>query len=223
MLVCLAYLLLSLGLTGLSFAGDRLSDILKGVRTRYANLPGLMVPYQREIITRSMALLDQSMKTTDSATGRIFFKSPRFFMIQQKTPTSETIITDGQTLWWYIPEKKEAYEYPSNKLGKELHLLIDLFNGLREIEESFDVIQSDLNKDTAIHLTLIPNPSWEEIDHIDLQINQRDFQIQQIEIHNLIGGITRFILGDWVVQDTLTDDFFRFVVPEGVMVIKESG
>jgi hypothetical protein len=85
------------------------------------------------------------------------------------------------------------------------------------------VIQSDLGEDKTIHLTLIPDPSWEEIDHIDLLINRDDFQVQRIEIHNLIGDITRFILGDLVVQDRLADGFFQFIVPEGVMVIKENG
>ena len=46
--------------------------------------------------------------------------SPYFLKIQQETPKSEALITDGDTLWWYIPDKKQAYVYPSHTSGMAL-------------------------------------------------------------------------------------------------------
>jgi outer membrane lipoprotein-sorting protein len=201
-------------------AEEKLSDILDGIRKRYADLPGLSVPYQREIISSSMALLGDSTKT-DLATGKIFLKPPYFIMVQQETPSPETLTSDGNTLWWYLPQKNQVYEYPSDRLGKELYLLVDIFLGLRKMEESFDVMQTGLGDEGAFQLTLIPNPRWEEIDHIDILVKRGDFQIRKVEIHNTIGGITRFILGELAVQKKIKDSFFRFVVPDGVKVIKE--
>ena len=159
----------------------------------------------------------------DLATGQIHFKPPYFLKVQQETPRLETISTDGHILWWYIPHKNQVYRYRSNELGKELRLLSDIFHGLRAVEESFDVILTDSDKKGEHQLKLIPNPAWAEIQHIMLSVSQGDYTIRRVEIHNYIGGITRFMLGDLSVKDKFLEDFFRFVVPEGVKIMEQEG
>lgn len=201
-------------------AGDSLPEILEGVRERYGNLPAFTVPYQREIITKSMAMLGDEMKG-DLASGKIYFKPPHYLRVEQETPRPETVSTDGRMLWWYIPEKGVVYQYHADRLGKELLLLGDIFQGLRKVSDSFDVVQSDLGDTSEYHLHLVPNPPWEEIKSIDLVISRDGFYIREIEIRNVLGNITRFVLGDLVVREDLNPGFFTFEVPEGVKVIKE--
>ncbi|MFC1868067.1 outer membrane lipoprotein carrier protein LolA [Thermodesulfobacteriota bacterium] len=204
------------------FAGEPLTGILDGILKRYGGLPGLTVAYKREIITKSMAMLDDQMNR-DPATGNFFFKPPNYLRVEQETPRPETVTTDGDTLWWYIPKKSLVYQYPSNKLGKELRLLSDIFQGLSKVGEGFDVVQSDLEDEREYHLKMIPNPHWEEIDHIDLTVDRGRFTIRLVEIHNFVGSVTRFILGEFSVRESFERGFFRFTVPEGIKVIKEDG
>ncbi len=201
-------------------ADERLTTILDGILKRYGDLPGLAVTYKREIITKSREMLGDEMKA-DLASGEIHFKPPGYIKIIQEKPRSETVTSDGETLWWYIPEKDLVYEYPSSRLGRELTLLGDIFRGLSRVEESFDVMQSDLGDPKEYHLKMIPNPPWEEIDHINLSVDRDSFDIREVEIYNFLGSITRFTLSDLSVQRGLNRDYFRFVVPEGVKVIKE--
>ena len=70
----------------------------------------------------------------DMASGQIHFRSPKFLRVQQDTPKPEAIISDGNTLWWYLPHKNQVYRYPSHQLGKEIQLLNDIFQGLRNIK-----------------------------------------------------------------------------------------
>ncbi|MGD8226706.1 MAG: outer membrane lipoprotein carrier protein LolA [Desulfobacteraceae bacterium] len=215
-------LLLLLWPTSLAKADMKLTEILAGIQKRYGDLPGLSIPYKREIITRSMALLGGSTEA-DMASGQIHFRSPKFLRVQQDTPKPETIISDGNTLWWYIPHKNQVYQYPSHRLGKEIQLLNDIFQGLRAVEESFDVILMETDERGAYQLKLIPNPPWAEIQHIMLSISEEDYTIRKVETHNQIGGITRFILGDLSVKEKFPEDFFKFVAPEGVKVIQQEG
>ena len=201
-------------------ADDQLSGILDGVLERYSNLPGLEVRYKREIITKSMALLGDQMGT-DLAYGRIYFKPTNFLKVEQDTPRPETVTTDGDTLWWYIPQENLVYQYPSQKLGKELMLLNDIFHGLKDVGESFNVVQSDIDDEQEYNLQLIPNPPWQEIEHIKLSVARDNFNIRMVEIHNYFGSITRFILEDFSIKENLEELFFRFVAPEGVRVVKE--
>jgi len=215
-------LVLSSGYAGFAQADDSLSFVLDGIKQRYANLPGITVPYERDILTGSMAML--GVKTgNDQAAGEMNFKPPFFMAIHQKAPRSETITTNGIHLWWYVPDKKQVYKYPYSRLGKEMRLLSDIFQGLSDIADSFDVIQSDLGDEQEYHLKLIPNPPWQETDHIDLSVERDNFYIRLVEIYNYMGSVTRFKLDNFSVRNDLEDDSFKFVVPDGIKVIEENG
>jgi len=220
--ICIIIVSIILSQSSPVLAEDQLSEILAGIRKRYGGLPGLTVTYEREIISRSIAMLGEQMKT-DLATGRIHFRPPYSLRIQQETPKIEAVITDGDTLWWYIPQKKQVYRYPSNRAGRELRLLSEIFQGLRQVSESFVVVQSGLGTKGEYQLKLIPNPPWPQIEHIKLFVVRGNFHIRVVEIHNYIGSITRFTLGDLSAEERFEEGFFKFIIPDGVNVIEEEG
>ena len=116
--IFLASVLAVLFFNHMAIADESLSGVLKRILSKYGGLPGIEVPYEREIITGSMALLKGEIKS-DSASGRIYFKPPNFIKLHQEKPSLETITIDGNTLWWYIPKEMKVYKYPTGKLGKE--------------------------------------------------------------------------------------------------------
>jgi outer membrane lipoprotein-sorting protein len=221
----LAVFLLLFAVTSLAYAvpadgDDSLTVVLNGILKRYGDLPGLAVTYQREIITKSAAILGDEMKT-DLATGSFIFKSPCCLKVIQDLPREEIIITDGQIIWWYIPDDMIVYRYPADKLGKEMQLLSDIFKGLNKATENFDIHYEESTDKGAYHLNLVPKEPWEEIDHISLSVGRDGFNITVVEIYNLLGNITRFRLGSPSVRKNFEKGFFEFIVPEGVQVQEE--
>jgi outer membrane lipoprotein-sorting protein len=180
----------------------------------------MSVPYKREIITKSMAMLGNELKS-DAATGKILFTPPHYLSIQQLTPGKETVTTDGQTIWYYIEAEKTAYEYPADALGKEITLLSEIFSGLSKVGDSFDVMQSDLEDKKDYHLKLVPNPSWQDVDHISLLVERTSYNIRVVEIYDLLGGITRFTLDELSVRKNLKKEDFTFKAPSGVKTVKQ--
>jgi outer membrane lipoprotein carrier protein len=205
--------------SGPVLGSDKLSGILEGIRDKHNNLPGLTVNYTREVITRSMSMLGNQVKG-DLAAGRIYFKPPYFLRLEQATPKAETIIANGETLWWYIPEKKQAYQYPFLKFGNELKLLSDILRGLARVEENFQVAMLMEEEQGAYKIELRPDPPWQEIDRIVLTVTGV-YDIRQVDIHNQLGSITRFKLKGLVEKENFDRDLFRFTVPEGVELVKE--
>lgn len=201
-------------------AEDPLVKILEGIKKNYACLEGLTVPYTRDVVTRSMAILDDNIKS-DLAEGLIHFKPPHFLRIEQKKPQEELVISNNITLWWYVPGKKEVYQYPADRLGEELRLLSDIFQGLRDVVDGFVVELLAYNVEGYHELKLIPNPPWPELDFVHLTVSQKDNTLHIIELHNYLGGFTRFTLGDLIPQKGFEEGFFTFQVPEGVKVIQE--
>jgi outer membrane lipoprotein-sorting protein len=205
---------------GVLSADETLSDILEGIRKSYGSQPGFRVDYTREVITRSMSMMGNKFKGGDLATGEIYFKPPYSLRLEQLSPRPETIITDGDMLWWYIPEKRQAYEYTSKEFGKELKLLSNIFRGLSEIKDNFQVVLLDGNKEEGWSIQLAPDPPWNDVESVVLTV-EKDNHIRVVEIHNLLGGLTRFTLGNLRVKEDFDEGFFHFVVPAGVKLMKE--
>ena len=203
-------------------AEDQLSSIIKGIKETYGRLPGFSVPYRREIQSRSMALLGESGKT-DLASGKMFFKPPYSLRVEQVAPKPETLVTDGDILWWFLPHKKQVYRYPAIKFGKELRLLSDIFHGLRMAGESFEISRLDHNIEGQYKLKMVPDPPWPEIRQILILVDGNDYRIGTVEISNQMGGLTRFILGDMRLEVNFQEGFFSFEIPEDVKIIDETG
>jgi len=206
--------------TGTACGNEPLTDALNGILKTYGDLPGLSVPYQREIITKSMAILGDDIKT-DIASGTFIFKPPYYLKVLQDLPEEESITTDGQTIWWYIPEEKVVYRYPAGELGKELLLLSNIFNGLSHVTDGFDVTLEKPPDKGEYNLKLTPKETWEEIDHISLTVNSDSYAILVVEVHNLLGTVTGFKLGDFSAEEGLEKDFFELEIPDGVELIEQ--
>ena len=204
---------------GLAMADESLVNILEGIQKNYGHLSGLSVPYSREVITRSMSMLGEQARG-DMASGTIYFKHPYLLRLEQEKPKAETIIANNDTLWWYIPDKKCVYRYPAKNFGKELQLLSNIFRGLSQVENSFQVLLQDRNKSGEYAIELIPDPPWQEINKIKLTVTKK-YEIQTLRIHNQLGSITVFKLGALTEEKGFEKGFFQFIVPEGVRLIVE--
>jgi outer membrane lipoprotein-sorting protein len=201
-------------------ADPALSTILEGIRKRYGLVPGLSLTYEREVITKSMAMLGEQAKA-EVATGVICYKAPHFLKFQQETPTKEILVTDGKVLWWYIQAKNQVHRYSSHQISQEVKLIGDIFLGLRGVEQSFVVLQKGEDEKGNLILELTPNPSWGDIDHIDLTVTPGSYLIHKVEIYNVLGSVTKFKLGDSIKEEHFSDDFFKFTPPPGARIIEE--
>jgi outer membrane lipoprotein-sorting protein len=204
-----------------AFANGDLPDILEGIRKNYGTLPGLTLSYSREVITRSMTMLGDQVKG-DLATGRMFFKPPHFLKLSQETPKPEIVISDEDTLWWYIAEQNRVYKYSAKEFGKELRLLSDIFRGLIQVEERFQVALLHPNELGEYQIELKPKLPWQNIDRVILAVTA-DHDIRIVGIHYQLGSVTLFTLRDIKAKQDFEMEFFDFVVPKGAKIVEENG
>jgi len=199
---------------------DQLSKIISGMRDRYGNAKGWKAEYTREAISKAMAMLETAERH-DLAKGSLYFKPRNFLRLEQTSPQEELLLTDGQTLWWYIPIKKQAYKYSAETFGKELGLLSDIFQGLKGIKNNFQITLKADPETTTYHLFLRPEPPWQEIDHLELILLKRDFSIKRIDIYNNIGGLTRFLFNRWEEKGPFKKGFFSFSPLSDIRVLEK--
>lgn len=211
--VSLLWVLLTCAASG---AEDSIREVLERVRYHYRPLEAFQVPYQREVITRSMALLGAS-GSGDRAWGVLSIRPPSMLRLDQERPEHEILVSDGQTLWWYVPRKQTVYIYPADRFGRELGLLAEILHGLRGIEEEFTAILLPSGDPETDLLELRPLSPWEEVDRVRVMVNKTG-RITQVEIVNPLGSVTRFRLRNETPLDPSQESLFHFVPPPGVKV-----
>jgi len=216
------FLLFLFGFTplGRTLPDDQLSKVISGLSNRYGSAQGWKAEYSREAISKTMAMLETAEKH-DLAKGSLYFKPKNFLRLEQAFPKEELLLTNGKTIWWYIPLKRQAYKYSAEKFGKELALLSDIFQGLKDIKKDFQITLKTGSETTTYHLVLRPEVPWQEIDHLELIILDRNFSIKQIDIYNTIGGLTRFIFNRWEEKEPFKKGFFSFSPPSDVKVFEK--
>lgn len=218
LLLCLFFLGSMLQAT--AFPDDQVTTIIGGIRARYGSAQGLTAMYTREAISKTMVTLGVAERR-DVAKGTLYFNPPYHLRLEQASPQEELLLTDGQTLWWYIPGKKEAYQYSAETFGKELRLLGEVLQGLKGARNNFTITYRDNPEASTYQLVLRPEPPWKDIDHLELIIGKEDFLIMQVNIFNTIGGLTRFMLSDLWEDVSLEEGLFTFSPPLGVKVIEK--
>jgi outer membrane lipoprotein-sorting protein len=155
----------------------------------------------------------------DKASGIFFFKGPNFLKVQQDTPSREYVISNGKSIWWYVPDEKTAYRF--DNMGKELSVLSMIFMGLKNPEDDFDVTIAGPEDAKECIITLTPKGSLEEIDNINVTLSYKNYHMTRIEITDIAGNLTRFKLGEFEQKKDLDDSFFDFKVPDDVKVVEE--
>ena len=216
---CLLFFLF-LGFTKQPLAGDEVSRIIDGMKNRYGNAAGITADYTREAISKTMALLGTADRH-DIAQGRLYFRPPYSLRLEQASPQKELLVTDGQSLWWHVPHKKEAYRYPALEFGRELRLLSDILTGLRDAGANFEIALDSHSDTNVLSLILKPDPPWSDIDHLEVMILRNDYTIKQVEIYNMVGGLTRFVFSGLKETDRLEETLFSFSPPHGTKIVEQ--
>ena len=168
-----------------------------------------------------MAMLGDQIKG-DLATGKLYFRPPNFLRLEQLTPEQELVISNEEILWWYIPHQQRVYKYSAREFGKELRLLSEIFRGLIQVEERFQVTMHKPNELGENQIELTPNPVWQNIDRIIITVT-KDYDIRIVGIHYQLGATTIFTLNGIAEKKMFEKNFFSFEVPEGVVLVEEKG
>ena len=198
---------------------EGVDHILNGIHNRYGGVGGLVINYRREVKTKTMSMLGGRVKG-DLASGKIYLLPPNLLRVEQEKPRPETVLADGQALWWIIPEEKKVYQYSSDQFGQELRVLTDLWQAPSRLKNRFNIKVLSRPSDNDFLMELIPNPPWEQVDRIRLQITKK-FTPQALDIINPIGTTTRFYFDAIKPAHCLSEKNFQFVVPEGYTVIHD--
>jgi outer membrane lipoprotein carrier protein len=211
--------LLSLLATG-AWAEATKAEVLSVLKDRYANITGIAADYTRTAMSPSM---EKTYKASNRhlAEGRLFFKKPNKLRLNQTSPDPELLITDGTTVWWYIPEENVVQKYSGQELMTQLKPLLDFLNGLGDLEKSFTVtlMHIQVKGESRYELTLAPKA--EETDLLELKVwfKSDNYTLTGFRITSTLREVTDFELRAVRFNPDISDSQFQFQAPAEAEVI----
>jgi outer membrane lipoprotein carrier protein len=168
----------------------------------------------------TQTLTSAAMGRKTNSSGEVTFKKPGRMRWDYEKPDRNTYVTDGNVLWLYEPEDKQAFkqELKSSQLPAALAFL----TGKGKLAGEFDVSFADKSTYGApgdYVLSLSPKTAQPQVKTILFVVDPRSFDVRESVITDAQGNVNDLTFTDIRVNTKVPDGLFKWTPPTGVRVI----
>jgi outer membrane lipoprotein carrier protein len=175
-----------------------------------AGLESLTADFRQEVVTRELELVEE-------ARGRVSLKKPGRFRWDYTEPFERVIVADGSRLWLYEADLDQVTVRNLDAgLGETPAALL---SGDVDVLDRFEY-QGASTRDGLRWLELKPRSQESDFDSIWLAFDSGN--LSQLALEDRLGQTTRIYLSDIEMNTDITDDFFKFEIPDGADIIGET-
>ncbi|MFZ1729506.1 MAG: outer membrane lipoprotein chaperone LolA [Bacteroidota bacterium] len=182
-------------------------EIIENVQDRYQDMTDATITFSQSVRYK-VSKAEQSVK------GTLLFKKPNKYRIETE---ERTIVTDGKTSWSWNPQNRQVvidnYKEETHSLSPEQLLLSypkDYYSTL--------VGEEKFAGQNAYVLKLTPKEDNAFATAMKIRVS-KDWLIRKIEITDINGAVTTYVIEKISVDQDLPDSRFTYQVPEKSEII----
>lgn len=155
------------------------------------------------------------MEDSTVSRGRLLLKRPNRFRIEYREPKGHLQVSDGRSVWTYVPEHREVLlaRLPEGSGGDLLRRILE------ESRPDAEVLRGVIDKRPAEILLLRP-PEELGLVQVRLWTDPSANAILQYEIEDVSGNRSLYRLTRTEANPPLEESLFAFRAPEGVPVVE---
>jgi len=153
----------------------------------------------------------------EKSSGQVALLRPGQFRWDYQTPFPQTIVADGEKVWFYDPELAQVTVKPMGTAIGETPALL-LLGSDRPLEDDFSFVEM---KPDGERLWVELRPRQEDASFTAVRMGFHGEQLAAMELLDNFGQRTRLELSEYQHNPTLAPELFRFVVPTGVDVLED--
>jgi outer membrane lipoprotein carrier protein len=184
-------------------------DQAKDFRARFSQ------SYTRAVVGRSTM-----------STGTVTFKKPGRMRWDYDKPEARMFLSNGQVLWLYEPEEKQAFkqDLKSSQLPAALAFLM----GKGRITDEFDVEFAKEPQDGKsklpgrpedVRLSLSPKQPQSAYKSILFVVDPKEHLVRESVLVDAQGNSNHFVFDGFEVNGKVSDGLFKWTPPAGVRVV----
>jgi outer membrane lipoprotein carrier protein len=171
----------------------------------------------------NQTLTNTAFKRRSPSTGEVLLKKPGRMRWNYKTPDPKMYLSDGDLLWLYEPEDKQAFR--QDLKASQLPAALAFLTGKGKLASEFDI---SFAKDAQVGsardyvLALSPKQPQAQIKSILFVVDPETFFVRETLIADAQGNTNDLLFTDIKINTRLPDATFRWSPPAGVRVIDPS-
>ena len=201
-------LLLGVLISGVVMAGETAQEMLDKVRQKYDSVNDAQLKFSQRVVF-GVSKIEQ--KTN----GTLFLKKKNKYRMELG---SQTIVTDGKTVWSYsVPNNQVLID--NFKLDERSMTPERLLTGSSGEFYTTLIGNEKLGKVDVVVLKLVPKDDESIIKSMKLWVDESTWFIKKVELVDVNGKETEYVVDDLQVNVGLQDSRFVFKIAEGVQVV----
>lgn len=183
---------------------DHLTRFLDNMQTLQANF--------------KQTLVDDQGIELESSSGVVFLKRPNKFRWDYKHPYLQTIVTNGEVLWFYDEDLEQVTirEVSSSIESTPVAIL----GSYEDIDKQFIIIDLE-NIEGFDWVELTPRDIESQYDSVRLGFDRE--KLGMMVMFDNLGQVTRIDFTEEIINKKLDNHTFDFEPPEGIDVIDDRG
>ena len=189
-------------------------EILNEIQKRYEGTNDFEANFVQEYIGKVM-------KRPQRGEGKVYFKKKGMMRWDYRVP-DQKLISNGQTLWFYQAEDKQAFVSEVSKVIREKTPLAFL-SGQGELAKDFELLSlNDVSseKENNVVIELGPKEANSGLSKLTLTVDKKSFLVVQADVFDPLGNVTRTRFSDMKTNVGLQNSFFNFTIPPGTEILK---
>jgi len=191
-----------------------LDELVARVQTRYDRTTHVRARFQQESRLQGFAQVQ-------TGEGQVWILKPGMMRWDYTKPERQTIIANGDTVWIYLPEDRQAIrEHVNQSLGTRAPALF--LAGQARLTELFTVVGTPTQGSSAgglLRLELTPKAGAMPYTQVQLGIDPSSYLVRSVRLVDVLGNITTLWFTDIDTEGAVEPSVFQFQVPPGVEVI----
>ena len=154
--------------------------------------------------------------------GSLWLKKPRKMRWEYRSPKEKLFVSDGQSVWFYVPAERQVRKTDVKKLD-DLRSPIAFLLGKTKLENELQGLSKVVDKAPEVAgdtlLRGMPKAMAGQLSEVQLEISASN-QIVRIILIETDGGTTEFRFSAWKENVELSDSRFHFTPPPGVETVE---
>ena len=157
------------------------------------------------------------MDKTQDVKGTVSIKKPGKMKWTYGAPDTQILISNGSTLWLYVPDEEQATKVPIESIYSSNTPALFLA-GKGKLTQTFNVENVNLDKD-PISITLTPKANDQALTRLQLLATKKNYQIIGSTVYDKLGNKTEIRFSNIKTNRDIPDKTFQFQAPANVEVL----
>lgn len=160
------------------------------------------------------------MDQVQEAKGEVLIKKPGKMRWTYRAPDPQTLVSNNQTLWLYVPEDNQVTKTSVHNIYSSNTPALFLA-GQGKLKETFDILSVTQDNDRIV-AELTPRKKEQGLARLVLYADKKNYQIIGSSVYDKLGNKTEMIFMSIQVNLDIPEEVFEFKIPDGAFVIDQS-